>query len=170
MSWNGRSTRVVPPQGAFAQPPFSWIDGQLFAWLQGKGTYIKGKLKKYASICLKIRTIINLLYSVYGPKTCICIRFCLPFFVFVWANIIKYNETDVKGYSYIWPQITCVIQQNKNAMKRILQLLTAVMSLSIMGTVQTWAEFSLSSDSATLAAESYPRRMVMEEATATWCG
>lgn len=55
-------------------------------------------------------------------------------------------------------------------MKRILQLLTAVMSLSIMGTVQTWAEFSLSSDSATLAAESYPRRMVMEEATATWCG
>lgn len=55
-------------------------------------------------------------------------------------------------------------------MKRILQLLTAVMSLSIMGTVQTWAEFSLSSDSAALAAESYPRRMVMEEATATWCG
>ena len=55
-------------------------------------------------------------------------------------------------------------------MKRILQLLTAVMSLSIMGTVQTWAEFSLSSDSSTLAAESYPRRMVMEEATATWCG
>lgn len=55
-------------------------------------------------------------------------------------------------------------------MKRILQLLAAVMSLSIMGTVQTWAEFSLSSDSATLAAESYPRRMVMEEATATWCG
>lgn len=55
-------------------------------------------------------------------------------------------------------------------MKRILQLLAAVMSLSIMGTVQTWAEFSLLSDSATLAAESYPRRMVMEEATATWCG
>lgn len=55
-------------------------------------------------------------------------------------------------------------------MKRILQLLAAVMSLSIMGTVQTWAEFTLSSDSATLAAESYPRRMVMEEATATWCG
>lgn len=55
-------------------------------------------------------------------------------------------------------------------MKRILQLLTTVMSLSIMGTVQTWAEFSLSSDSSTLAAESYPRRMVMEEATATWCG
>lgn len=55
-------------------------------------------------------------------------------------------------------------------MKRILQFLAAVMSLSIMGTVQTWAEFSLSSDSATLAAESYPRRMVMEEATATWCG
>lgn len=55
-------------------------------------------------------------------------------------------------------------------MKRILQLLTAVMSLSIMGTVQTWAEITLSSDSATLAAESYPRRMVMEEATATWCG
>lgn len=55
-------------------------------------------------------------------------------------------------------------------MKRILQLLTTVMSLSIMGTVQTWADFSLSSDSATLAAESYPRRMVMEEATATWCG
>lgn len=55
-------------------------------------------------------------------------------------------------------------------MKRILQLLTTVMSLSIMGTVQTWAEFTLSSDSATLAAESYPRRMVMEEATATWCG
>lgn len=47
-------------------------------------------------------------------------------------------------------------------MKRILQLLTTVMSLSIMGTVQTWADFSLSSDSATLAAESYPRRMVME--------
>lgn len=23
------------------------------------------------------------------------------FFVFIWANIIKYNETDVKGYSYI---------------------------------------------------------------------
>ena len=22
----------------------------------------------------------DLLYSVYGPKTCICIRFCLPFF------------------------------------------------------------------------------------------
>lgn len=44
----------------------------------------------------KISTIINLLYSVYGPKTCICIRFCLPFFVFIWANIIKYNETDVK--------------------------------------------------------------------------
>lgn len=55
-------------------------------------------------------------------------------------------------------------------MKRILQLLAAVMSLSIMGTVQTWAEFILSSDSSTLAAESYPRRMVMEEATATWCG
>lgn len=55
-------------------------------------------------------------------------------------------------------------------MKRILQFLAAVMSLSIMGTVQTWAEFTLSSDSATLAAESYPRRMVMEEATATWCG
>lgn len=55
-------------------------------------------------------------------------------------------------------------------MKRILQFLAAVMSLSIMGTVQTWAEFSLSSDSSTLAAESYPRRMVMEEATATWCG
>lgn len=55
-------------------------------------------------------------------------------------------------------------------MKRILRLLAAVMSLSIMGTVQTWAEFTLSSDSATLAAESYPRRMVMEEATATWCG
>lgn len=55
-------------------------------------------------------------------------------------------------------------------MKRILQLLSAVMSLSIMGTVQTWAEFTSSSDSATLAAESYPRRMVMEEATATWCG
>lgn len=55
-------------------------------------------------------------------------------------------------------------------MKRILQLLTAVMSLSIMGTVQTWAEFTLSSDCAALAAESYPRRMVMEEATATWCG
>lgn len=55
-------------------------------------------------------------------------------------------------------------------MKRILQLLAAVMSLSIMGTVQTWAEFSLSSDSSTLAAESYPHRMVMEEATATWCG
>jgi hypothetical protein len=55
-------------------------------------------------------------------------------------------------------------------MKRILQLLTAVMSLSVMGTVQTWAEFTSSSDSATLAAESYPRRMVMEEATATWCG
>ena len=44
------------------------------------------------------------------------------------------------------------------------------MSLSIMGAVQTWAEFTLSSDSSTLAAESYPRRMVMEEATATWCG
>ena len=55
-------------------------------------------------------------------------------------------------------------------MKRILQFLAAVMSLSIMGTVQTWAEITLSSDSATLAAESYPRRMVMEEATATWCG
>ena len=55
-------------------------------------------------------------------------------------------------------------------MKRILQLLAAVVSLSIMGTVQTWAEFTLSSDSAALAAESYPRRMVMEEATATWCG
>lgn len=55
-------------------------------------------------------------------------------------------------------------------MKRILQFLAAVMSLSIMGTVQTWAEFTLSSDGATLAAESYPRRMVMEEATATWCG
>lgn len=55
-------------------------------------------------------------------------------------------------------------------MKRILRLLAAVMSLSIMGTVQTWAEFTLSSDGATLAAESYPRRMVMEEATATWCG
>ena len=55
-------------------------------------------------------------------------------------------------------------------MKRILQLLAAVVSLSIMGTVQTWAEFTLSSDGATLAAESYPRRMVMEEATATWCG
>lgn len=55
-------------------------------------------------------------------------------------------------------------------MKRILQSLAAVVSLSIMGTVQTWAEFSLSSDGATLAAESYPRRMVMEEATATWCG
>lgn len=55
-------------------------------------------------------------------------------------------------------------------MKRILRLLAAVMSLSIMGTVQTWAEFTLSSDSAALAAESYPRRMVMEEATATWCG
>ena len=55
-------------------------------------------------------------------------------------------------------------------MKRILQLLTAVVSFSIMGTVQTWAEFTLSSDSAALAAESYPRRMVMEEATATWCG
>lgn len=55
-------------------------------------------------------------------------------------------------------------------MKRILQFLAAVMSLSIMGTVQTWAEFTLSSDSATLASESYPRRMVMEEATATWCG
>lgn len=55
-------------------------------------------------------------------------------------------------------------------MKRILQLLAAVVSLSIMGTVQTWAEFTLSSDSVTLAAESYPRRMVMEEATATWCG
>ena len=55
-------------------------------------------------------------------------------------------------------------------MKRILQFLSAVMSLSIMGTVQTWAEFTSSSDSATLAAESYPRRMVMEEATATWCG
>lgn len=55
-------------------------------------------------------------------------------------------------------------------MKRILQLLAAVMSLNIMGTVQTWAEFSLSSDSSTLAAESYPHRMVMEEATATWCG
>lgn len=55
-------------------------------------------------------------------------------------------------------------------MKRILQFLAAVVSLSIMGTVQTWAEFTLSSDSATLAAESYPRRMVMEEATATWCG
>ena len=55
-------------------------------------------------------------------------------------------------------------------MKRILRLLAAVVSLSIMGTVQTWAEFTLSSDSATLAAESYPRRMVMEEATATWCG
>ena len=55
-------------------------------------------------------------------------------------------------------------------MKRILQFLAAVMSFSIMGTVQTWAEFTLSSDGATLAAESYPRRMVMEEATATWCG
>lgn len=55
-------------------------------------------------------------------------------------------------------------------MKRILQLLTAVMSFSIMGTVQTWAEFTLSSDCAALAAESYPRRMVMEEATSTWCG
>lgn len=55
-------------------------------------------------------------------------------------------------------------------MKRILQSLAAVVSLSIMGTVQTWAEFTLSSDGATLAAESYPRRMVMEEATATWCG
>lgn len=55
-------------------------------------------------------------------------------------------------------------------MKRILRLLAAVVSLSIMGTVQTWAEITLSSDSATLAAESYPRRMVMEEATATWCG
>lgn len=55
-------------------------------------------------------------------------------------------------------------------MKRILRLLAAVVSLSIMGTVQTWAEFTLSSDSSTLAAESYPRRMVMEEATATWCG
>lgn len=55
-------------------------------------------------------------------------------------------------------------------MKRILQLLTAVMSFSIMGTVQTWAEFTLSSDCAALAAESYPRRMVLEEATATWCG
>lgn len=55
-------------------------------------------------------------------------------------------------------------------MKRILRFLAAVMSLSIMGTVQTWAEFTLSSDSAALAAESYPRRMVMEEATATWCG
>lgn len=55
-------------------------------------------------------------------------------------------------------------------MKRILRLLAAVVSLSIMGTVQTWAEFTLSSGSATLAAESYPRRMVMEEATATWCG
>lgn len=55
-------------------------------------------------------------------------------------------------------------------MKRILRLLAAVVSLSIMGTVQTWAEFTLSSDSATLAAENYPRRMVMEEATATWCG
>lgn len=53
-------------------------------------------------------------------------------------------------------------------MKRILRLLAAVVSLSIMGTVQTWAEFTLSSDGATLAAESYPRRMVMEEATATW--
>lgn len=55
-------------------------------------------------------------------------------------------------------------------MKRILRLLAAVVLLSIMGTVQTWAEFTLSSDSATLAAESYPRRMVMEEATAIWCG
>lgn len=55
-------------------------------------------------------------------------------------------------------------------MKRILRLLAAVVSLSIMGTVQTWAEFTLSSDGAALAAESYPRRMVMEEATATWCG
>mgnify|MGYP004465652459 CR=1 FL=1 len=55
-------------------------------------------------------------------------------------------------------------------MKRILQSLAVVVSLSIMGTVQTWAEFTLSSDGATLAAESYPRRMVMEEATATWCG
>ena len=55
-------------------------------------------------------------------------------------------------------------------MKRILRLLAAVVSLSIMGTVQTWAEFTSSSDRATLAAESYPRRMVMEEATATWCG
>lgn len=55
-------------------------------------------------------------------------------------------------------------------MKRILQSLAAVVSLSIMGTVQAWAEFTLSSDGATLAAESYPRRMVMEEATATWCG
>lgn len=55
-------------------------------------------------------------------------------------------------------------------MKRILRFLAAVVSLSIMGTVQTWAEFTLSSDNAALAAESYPRRMVMEEATATWCG
>lgn len=55
-------------------------------------------------------------------------------------------------------------------MKRILRLLAAVVLLSIMGTVQTWAEFTLSSDRAALAAESYPRRMVMEEATATWCG
>lgn len=55
-------------------------------------------------------------------------------------------------------------------MKRILRLLAAVVSLSIMGTVQTWAEITLSSDGATLASESYPRRMVMEEATATWCG
>ena len=23
------------------------------------------------------------------------------FFVFIWANIIKYNKTDVKGYLYI---------------------------------------------------------------------
>lgn len=55
-------------------------------------------------------------------------------------------------------------------MKRILRFLAAVVLLSIMGTVQTWAEFTLSSDGAALAAESYPRRMVMEEATATWCG
>lgn len=40
-------------------------------------------------------------------------------------------------------------------MKRILQSLAAVVSLSIMGTVQAWAEFTLSSDGATLAAESY---------------
>ena len=52
-------------------------------------------------MCLKISTIIYLLYSVYGPKTCICIRFFLPFFVLIWANIIKYNETGVKESPYI---------------------------------------------------------------------
>lgn len=55
-------------------------------------------------------------------------------------------------------------------MKCNLQQWALLVLLSILGNISVRAEFTLLGDNNTRAAESYPRRMVMEEMTATWCG